>query len=377
MMEKRLNLLHIIVQNKLRSGGAIQMFLLCRELVRRGHHVCAIYNGKGRMPEDFAVFENTGIDLRFINMNRLNLSTRSLDTIRALRKIIRDERFDLIHAHKGNAVDLTWCATLGMNIPIVTNRGVDIPLNYFQSFKYRSRKVKQLIAVSQAVKDVMVKTGHIPPEKIRVVYGSVDTTRFDPSTPSTLRDELGIDANKQVIGFVGNPNPRKGLKYLLEAFEQSIADAVSESVLVIAGVSATDLDLHPIPAALRTRIYPIGFRHDIPNVMAAFDVFAFPGIHGEGLTGTVREAAAMRLPIVTTDVAGNCELIEDGVRGLVVPQRDSWKLADALRYLLEHEEQARAYAANARDFVETHMTNEVRAATIESIYYGVLEKSKK
>jgi L-malate glycosyltransferase len=376
-MEKKLNILQIIVQNKLRSGGAIQMFLLCRELVRRGHKVCAIYNGKGRIPEDFAVFEHSGIDLRFIDMNRLNLSKRSLDTIRALRKIIRDEKFDIIHAHKGNAVDLTWCATLGMHIPIVTNRGVNIPLNYFQSFKYRTRKVKRIVAVSQAVKDVMVKTGHIHPDKIQVVYGSIDITRFDPSIPSTLREELGIGSDKKVIGFVGNPNPRKGLRYLLEAFQDTVAPAFPESVLVIVGVSANDLHQYPvIPDHLRGRVHAIGFRRDIPNCMGAFDVFAFPGIHGEGLTGTVREAAAIRLPIVTTDVAGNCELIEDGVRGLVVPQKDSKKLGEALIRLLQNEDKSREYSANAREFVETHMTTEVRAETIESLYYRVLEENR-
>ncbi len=373
-MKKPLNILQIIVQNKLRSGGAIQMFLLCRELVRRGHRVCALYNGWGSIPDDFAVFENTGIDLRFSAMNRLKLSGRSFDTIRSLRKIIKEERFDIIHAHKGNAVDLSWCATLGMDIPIVTNRGVNIPLNYFQSFKYRSRKIKRIIAVSQAVKDVMVSTGRISPDKINVVYGSVDTDRFDPSISSSLRDEFSIDGNKRIIGFAGNPHPRKGLGYLLEAFVHTVADAYPESVLVLLGISSDNLDQYNIPDTLRKRIYPLGFRRDVPNCMAAFDVFAFPGIHGEGLTGTVREAAAMQLPVVTADIAGNRELVQDGTSGIVVPVQDSFRLSDALIKLLENNDLAGEYGNQARKFVETHMTNEVRAARVENIYYSLLEQ---
>ena len=373
ILEKPLNILQIIVQNKLRSGGAIQMFLLSRELVRRGHRVCALYNGNGSVEGDFAVFENTGIDLRFMDMSRLKVSVRSLETVRTLRKIIKEEQFDVIHAHKGNAVDLSWCATLGMNIPIVTNRGVNIPLNYFQSFKYRSRKVNRIIAVSQAVKDVMVNSGRIPPGKVNVVYGSVDTDRFDPSISSTLRNELSIGKDKQIIGFVGNPNPRKGLAYLIEAFVSRVAQKFPETVLVLLGISASDLDLHNVPGTLREHMYPVGFRHDVPNCMAAFDVFAFPGIHGEGLTGTVREAAAMRLPIVTTDEAGNRELIQDGINGLVVPKKDTQKLADALISLLEQEDQARTFGIKAREFVETHMTNEVRAVKLESIYRSILQ----
>ncbi|MCE5249393.1 glycosyltransferase family 4 protein [bacterium] len=370
-MKNPLKILQIIVQNKLRSGGAIQMFHLAKELSRRGHRVCAVYNKKGLIEEDFTVFDNTGIDLRFLEMGRLAPTTRSLSAVLSLRRLIREYDFDIIHAHKGNAVDLVVCATLGMNMPIVTNRGVNIPLHFFQSLKYRTHKVKKIIAVSQAVKEVMVKTGHISLDKIAVIYGSVDTDRFNPEISSSLRDELALDNDIRIIGFVGNSHPRKGLRYLLRSFE-NLCRTYENVALVLLGVSEKDFMKYETEITRRNRVFPVGFRKDVPNCMASFDVYVFPGIRDEGLTGSLREAACMGLPVITTDVAGNGELIVDGYNGLVIPPGDTDALTAALSYMLENHDDARTFGQRAREFIVTHMSNSIRVDAVESIYYNVL-----
>jgi glycosyltransferase involved in cell wall biosynthesis len=375
-MTRPLNILQIIVQNQLRSGGAIQMYRLSRGLVKRGHRVSAIFSGEGRAEEDFAVFENSGIDLHFFRMNRLKLSGRSLETILALREHIRDRGYDLIHAHKGNAVDLVMCATLGMDIPIIANNGMSAPMGFLQGLKYRSPRVGKIIAVSHAVKWVMIRTGHVDPDKIAVVYGEVDTEAFRPGAPSSLREELSLGDGRRIIGYVGSALPRKGLGYLLQSFER-IAGKHPDVALALAGVRPEDLAGEARYASLRERIHPLGFRTDVPNCMGAFDVFVFPGIHDEGLTGTVREAAAMGLPVVTTDVGGNSEIISDRLNGLVVPARDSEKLADAIEYLLENREQAHRFGHRAREFVEEFMSPEIRVRAVENIYYKALRSARR
>lgn len=370
-MKKPLNILQIIVQNKMRSGGAIQLYQLSRGLVERGHRVTAIFNGEGRTAGDFSDFERSGIDLHFLSMSRLKPTKQSLDTIMELRAHIRSCDYDIIHAHKGNAVDLVMCATIGMNITIIANNGMSTPLHFFQGLKYRSPKVKKIIAVSKAVKDVMVKTGHVEPDKIQVVYGGVDTTAFNPSVRSFLRKELAIDGNGKIIGYAGSALPRKGLEYLLRAFAD-LAPRHPDSVLVLAGVRERDLAGNTIYESLRERIYPLGFRTDVASCMGAFDIFVFPGIHDEGLTGTVREAAAMGLPVITTDVGGNGELISDRYNGLVVPVKDSGKLAEAIDFLLADEETAQTFGRRSRQFVEQYMSADVRIKSVEDIYYNAV-----
>lgn len=374
-MKKQLNILQIIVQNKMRSGGAIQMFHLARELDRRGHTVTAVYNANGRIEEDFRGFDRTGIDLRFLGMSRVKFSRRSFEEIRSLRSIITAQHYDIIHAHKGNAVDLSVLATLGLDIPIVTNRGVNVPLGFFQSLKYRTSKIRRIIAVSHHVKDIMASTGHIDTAKISVVYGGVDTTAFSPGIASTIRREFSIPENMTVIGYAGSALPRKGIQYLLDAFS-ILCRARGNVALILAGVAESDMSNYLVPDDIRSRIYPLGFRTDVPNCMAAFDVFVFPGIQDEGLTGTVREAAAMGLPIITTDVAGNRELVTDRENGIVVPVKNANAIAAAVLTLLDNPETARMYGAKAREFVESRMSNDVRVDAIEKIYYDIVSSRR-
>jgi glycosyltransferase involved in cell wall biosynthesis len=241
--------------------------------------------------------------------------------------------------------------------------------------KYRSSKVKRIIAVAHAVRNVMVETGKINPDKIEVVWGSVDTKLFKPGLSSTLRGELSIPDDKRVIGFVGNSSKRKGLQYLIDAFE-ILRHKYRDIVLVVVGVSDEELDGFTVKETIKDDIIPVGFRKDIPNCMAAFDFYAFVGLVNEGLAGTLREAAAMGLPIVTTDVAGNNELIHNGFSGFVIPPYNAEDIASALEYFLDNREKAAEFGKNAREFVVKNMTDKVRAKRIEQIYYAITKDTK-
>ena len=352
------------------------MFRLSKELVRRGHSVYALFDDDPDYRNHFAIFDGSGIDLNFLRIRRVKPDITTFKTVKKLRSIIKDRRFDIIHAHKGNAVDFVWLATIGLDIPIVANIGAAFPVNYFQSFKYRSARISRIIAVARAVRDVMVETGKIDPGKIEVVWGGVDTVQFRPGIQSTLREEFSVPGGKRVIGFVGNPSKRKGLQYLIEAFEQ-LAGKYDDIVLMVVGVNDRELgDFTISNETAKSRIIPCGFRKDVPNCMAAFDIYAFAGLVNEGLTGTLREAAAMELPIVTTDVAGNAELIHDNHSGLAVPPYDASALARALEFLLDNKDKAVQFGKKARDFVVNNMTNELRVDKIEKIYYDILAEKQ-
>ena len=362
-----MNILQITALYKLRSGGAVQMYTLSEELVRRGHRVTAVFGSHPGFSGDFGIIDTSLVDVRFMDLPRLKLNARTFKAVAVLRRFICKGGFDIIHVHKGAALNLVYLATMGLDIPIVANRGMTSPLTWTSAFKYRSRRVRKIIAVAGAVKDVLVETGGIDPGKIDVVYGSVDTGDYRPDRQSTLREELGIPADVTVIGYVGSALRRKGLPYLIEAFA-GIAAERGNVVLVMVGVSADELARFDVPQGIEARIISTGFRQDVANCMGAFDCFVFPGIEDEGLTGTVREAAASGLPVITSDVGGNRELIDHMYSGMVVPKEDAESLRSALIYLLDHEEDANRFAVNARRFVEERMSVSVRGRMIESIY---------
>ena len=106
---------------------------------------------------------------------------------------------------------------------------------------------------------------------------------------------------------------------------------------------------------VRDRVLAIGFRGDMPDVLAAADVVADLSSEGLGITGTIREAMALARPVVASSAGGNPELVEDGISGLLVPARDPAAVAARL-------------AAAARDRVVRGFSTAIRLDRIEELY---------
>ncbi len=354
--------------DKLRTGGGIQLYRLAKELSRREHNVTALFADNPEFNGDFEIFKDTGVILKFMKLNKIKLNPSSIKSLIEFRRFIQEENFDIIHCHKGKATTFAYFATLGLDVSLISNRGVTSPIGFWRSIKYKNEKIKKIIAVSKAVKDVLVNDAGIPEEKIEVVYGSVDTGEFKPGIKSTLRKEFNLVKDSKVIGFVGNAGERKGLPYLIESFK-ILLKTHSNIYLILVGIEREQLKQFALPPQVTSFVITTGFRKDVPNLMAGFDIFAFSGISDEGLTGTVREAASCGIPIVTTDVAGNGELIRNKVSGLVVPIKDPERMAEAFDFLFKNYGKAKEFGVKAREIVLKKMTDQNRTSRIEKIYY--------
>jgi glycosyltransferase involved in cell wall biosynthesis len=102
------------------------------------------------------------------------------------------------------------------------------------------------------------------------------------------------------------------------------------------------------------------------------DVVVCASTRGEGLTGSVREALAMARPVVSTDVAGNRELVRHGETGLLVPVREPDSLAAAIAQLLDDREQAGRLGRAGRALVLEVCTDDARTACVEELYRELL-----
>ena len=118
-----------------------------------------------------------------------------------------------------------------------------------------------------------------------------------------------------------------------------------EAEFVVAGDGELRDELEQLAEGTRVRF--LGMRDDVPELLASFDVFAFPSLF-EGLCLAVIEAQAAGIPVVATPVGGIRETVVDGETGLLVPTEDPPALAAAIRRLLEDRPAAEAMAAEAR-----------------------------
>jgi glycosyltransferase involved in cell wall biosynthesis len=186
-----------------------------------------------------------------------------------------------------------------------------------------------------------------------VIPLGIDLDRFDGARPA-----LPPDGPR--VGNVARLAPQKDHRTLIEA-----ARLVPEAELVIVGSGELREELERAAEGVRVRF--LGARDDVPELLASFDVFAFPS-RFEGLCLAVIEAQAAGVPVVATPVGGIRETVVDGETGLLVPPGDPAALAVGIRRLIEDRPAAEAMAAEARRRVRKRYSVERMVAETLRLY---------
>lgn len=368
MTEKALSIVHVLSHRKVRRGGAVQALLLAQAQHDAGHRVLVVVNAKSKRAKvhaSFATWRDRGLWIEALYLARLDARLR-------LRRRIAAVGADVVHVHRNDALVAAYFATIGMRrVALVEQRGTT---RGFQTALVRwihgRKRPHRIVAVSSAVKDALVGEG-VAADRVAVVFGSFDVDRFDPSRidGAAVRAEFGGSPTTALVIQVGALTAKKGTDDFLRAIA-ALRGAGRDVRGVLVG-QGKDVTRYPRLAAelgIEAHVVFAGFRTDVPHVLAAADVVANSSTGREGLTGVLREAAAMARPIVATAVDGNPELIRDGVTGVLVPPREPQRMADAIAGLLDDPGRARTLGAAARRFVLAEMHPDVRLARVLAVY---------
>lgn len=367
----RLSILMVDSHGAVERGGAVQCASLARALARRGHRVTCVFDGKPDQPLEGLWFDS----LRSAGVRLLRLGLNNpLDMLR-LRRLLNTERPDILHTHKNSALFFVYFATLGLRRPVWTaNRGTVYPLSLSRLAHFIHRRhVGRIFAVARAVRDALVDDG-IPAGRVEVVYGSFDPERFSPGVSGeAMRRTWQAPSHAPLVGLVGSLNtPKKGQTVLLAA-AATLKDQHPDLRFVLVGEGDPGaLRAQAASLGISDRVIFAGFTEDVPAALAALDIVVCASLRGEGLTGALREALAMARPVVSSDVAGNRELVRQGETGLLVPPGDPAALAEAIGRLLADRKLARECAARGRELVLELCTEEKRAARVERAYFELL-----
>ena len=196
-----MKILLIVGHNGIYSGASYQALYLAMGLRDRGHEVHCVWGPADGDPTLDAV-KDAGLVLHTLSMTgKVNLKA-----LRELRALLRRESFDVVHCFKGMAMYRVLWASWGIKIPaLIFNREVSKPLEHFQGSKYRSRRVDRVVADSEAVRQIVIRSGGVAPQKVCVVYDEVDLDRYYPDVDgSEVRREFGVAEDQFFCGVVGN-----------------------------------------------------------------------------------------------------------------------------------------------------------------------------
>jgi len=230
-----------------------------------------------------------------------------------------------------------------------------------------------MVAVSSLDARRMVEIERLPSDKVRMIPNGIVTPHI--ADPLSLRRELAIDPDVPVVGFVGSLRPEKRVDLILAAAATLLAERKLRLVLVGAGPEEAALRDQVRDAGIVGAVTFLGFRPDATTLAAGFDV-AVLASDREGAPLTLLEYMALGRPVVTTNVGGIPEIVEDGRQAVLVPPGDAAALASAIGRLLDDPaEQLRlgseAAARQAAQFSFDEMTRRV-----ESLYLELLGRAE-
>jgi L-malate glycosyltransferase len=365
-----MKIFQILEFNQFNTGSVHQMFQAAAGLRERGHDVTIISRPDATLAARAA---EHGVTFAGLPMRH----QFDLPSILRLRRLVRDEHPDVIHVHKGIAHALAFAATWRQPVgAFVVNRGVSFPLDRWNRGKYRTKRVDRVVTVCEDIKRVIVASGNLPGEKVVVVYAGTDVTHFDPAKWSVraFRDEKRISTDRFLVAQVG-VRDWKGWKELIDAMAAVAASHPTVHLALIGcrnHAEMAEVTAYAAGRGLEDRVTPVEYRSDMPNVFASCDLVVDASWAGTGITGTVREAMAMRKPVIATDCGGNRELVSSPDTGWLIPKRDVAALARAIAQVMDDPANAARVAAHAREHIVNAFSRDLRIAKLEALYGEIL-----
>lgn len=375
-----MNILQVISSSRT-SGAEKHLVVLSEWLRRRGHNVLVVCPPGGWLPGQL---RKAGVPAVEIAMHGL-LSPR---TIFALRRVVRQNGVDVIHTHLTRATYLGYFAGLLAHVPVISTVHV---LTRDFAYRYLPSRNHWFVAVSDYLRQALIARG-VPPARVQTVYNGTDfasdrpdlvplgarPSPFVPLVPApslSVRAELGLPADAELVGQFGRVDSFKGAPLLVRA-AKSIVEACPRAYFVFVGHAEPGIQqaLWEMASSERVddRLRFTGVRDDVPRLMEAMDVVTLPS-QMEACSMAIIEAMAMGRPVVATRAGGNLELIVDQATGILV-ERTPEALAAAVVGLLQDPLRRAAMGQGGQTRARALFSAQTMARNMEGFYRQVLER---
>jgi glycosyltransferase involved in cell wall biosynthesis len=320
---------------------SLRQFLLplMRAMRARGHEVIGVC-ADGRLLD---APRAEGFRIEVLELERSISLLAHWRAFRAMVRLFRAERPDLVHGHMPISGFLSRLAAWWAGVPRIAYTGHGFWFNFpgsrlrgavgFAMEWLAARVTGTFLTVSEAEARDARRLG-IHRRAVAIGNGR-DPTRFRPDRAARqrIRAELGVPDEQVVVLVVSRLVWHKGYPELAAAMRM-----VPEAALWVVGARLSSDRGPDMTAVLRSaglgeRLFLLGYREDVAELLAAADIFVLPS-RFEGLPMSVIEAMLCGLPVVAADVRGPAEQVLSGTTGLLVPPGDISALAAALRQLV-------------------------------------------
>ena len=361
-----------------KSWGGMEMITLTsiNQLLKKGIKVELICSADSRIHIEA---NNMGIMLHPIKAGSYFHPFKTL----RLSLIIRENNYSVVHTQASKDLWLIVPALFLANskIPLFLTKHVGSFIekkDFLHKLLYR--RVNRVFAISSVIGKNLSETTPVKPDRIIILSNGTDTKKFDPNNVDRkkIRNEFDISSDEIVIGMLGRFTPGKGHEEFLWAANELNKEYKKLRFMIVGEPSMGESEyMNKIrnlahKYELKNLIFT-GYREDIPEVLIAMDIFAFPS-HSEAFGIALVEAMAMKKPSVCSNAEGVLDIAVDGKTSYLFENKNAEDLKTKLKLLIESKETRQKFGENARRRVKENFDIEIVTDRVIKIYQDEMNK---
>lgn len=375
---KMKNKIILYIQEDFRTGGAEQqLFYLAKNLPEGYTPVFLALNLKHNFGK---IYENYGFRVLELRLNKLNNIFYLFKSLLKIKREIKKINPDIIHSQlwMGNLISRIIGKIL--NIPVITSeRNIYSERNFIHKFLDKSliNLSRYHIANSRGVIDYTSKQEKISKKKFKLIYNGIDFNRF--INAKDVRFKFNLKKNDIILTTVGSLTEQKGQEFLINAFYKYLNNNnYSNLFLLIVGEGPLELKLKKLVNNLNlsNKVIFTGNRDDVENILYSSDIFVFTSLY-EGLPNAVMEAMLSSLPVLSFNISGCDELIENNKSGYLVKKLDFFEFNQRLKKLIEDKFLRKKFGDVAyRKIIDNFAVDKMVNNYLE-LYESIINKNEK
>lgn len=309
------------------------------------------------------------LNVRIIEADGIDDTSFSVEGIKALDAIFKEENPDIVHTHASLSARIA--ARMNKINVVNTRHCLEEEKRFIKKFIYRlinNYLSDCTIGVSRAVCENLEDDG-ISPDKIRLVYNGIfPTEEVAEDKKAMLRAKYGISDNSVVVGIIARLEPVKNHEMFLEA-AKVIATICPEAVFMVVGSGSmeTALKRKALRDKIADKVIFTGYIEDVRDIMNIIDIHVLTS-QKEALSLSLIEAMSLKKPVVATNSGGVNEVVSDRLSGILVNTEDTLNLAMGIVKLIQHKDLRISAGEQGEKIVKEKFLAENMARAIEDIY---------
>ena len=369
--------LHILHAEAAAGWGGQEIRVLQESLLllERGHRVSLVCQADSPLEKRARSISNSRFHLIPISMK----SALSLWVFLTLYCYVSKNNLDVIHTH--SSVDSWLGGVVGKlsGVPVIRTRHVSLPVNdFFPNHLLYSYIPQRILTSGNMISNIVKQVRCVDSNRVVSISAGVDLRKFDSEiSGKKIRNELKIETGQFLVGKVGVIRGWKGHNYFLEAIPLILKKIPNARFVIVGdGPGFKEIKSKVNLARIDNKVDLLGYREDIPEIMAALDVQVLASFAGEGTPQVIPQAFAMKTPVVATKIASIPDLLGQGERGVLIEPKNALSLAEGVLKIMRNSEIANHLVENARSFCLKELTVDKMMDSTIAIYEEVASSPK-